>query len=107
MGMHASFMTPVGWDRIDWSAIRDRIDLAKIATALLGPDPGRRGERGRKLWWRCPLGTHEDANPSFAIEPGKPRWKCWGCSEHGDAAALVMQLRGVGFPEAVRVVAEL
>ncbi len=48
-------------DRIDWNAIRDRIDLARVATALLGPAPGRRGERGRRLWWRCPF--HEDQQP--------------------------------------------
>ncbi len=92
-------------DWIDWPAIRDRLDMAQVATALLGPAPGRHGERGRRLWWPCPF--HEDKNPSFVIDPGKPGWKCWGCGEHGDAPALVMQLKGVGFPEAVRILAEL
>src|SRR6516225_9854770 len=92
--------------RIDWSDIRDRIDLAAIATAILGPAPGRRGERGRRLWWHCPLGTHADPNPSLAIDPGKPWWRCFGCGEHGDAAALVMRMKGWSFPEAVRWLAE-
>ena len=35
-------------DRLDWPAIRDRIDLAAVATALLGPAPGRRGEKSRR-----------------------------------------------------------
>jgi hypothetical protein len=87
--------------RIDWKAERGRIDLAAVATNLLGPAPGRRGERGRNRWWRCPLGTHEDRNPSFSVDPGKPWWKCWGCGESGDAAALVMRVRGCSFPEAV------
>ena len=86
---------------VDWKTERERIDLAAMATNLLGPAPGRRGERGRKLWWNCPLGTHEDRNPSFAVDPGKPRWKCWGCGESGDAAALVMRVARVTFPEAV------
>jgi len=91
--------------RVDWSEIRDRVDLAAVATALLGPAVGRRGERSRRrLWWPCPF--HDDQNPSFAIEPGKPWWKCFGCSEHGDAATLVMKLQGVSFPEAVRWLAE-
>ncbi len=76
-----------------------------VATALLGPAPGRRGERStHRLWWRCPF--HEDTNPSFCLTPGNPWWKCWGCGEHGDAAALVMRMRGVTFPEAVRWLAE-
>ena len=97
-------MTVTG-DRIDWNAIRDRIDLARVVTALLGPAPGRRGEGGRRLWWKCPL--HEDRNPSFCVEPGRRWWKCFGCGEEGDAPKLVMKLNGVAFPEAVRIVAEL
>ena len=72
-----------------------------MATSLLGPAPGRRGERGRRLWWCCPLGTHEDRNPSFCVDPGKGWWRCFGCGENGDAAALVMRLQNVTFPEAV------
>ncbi len=88
-------------DRIDWQAERDRIDLAAVATRLLGPAPGRRGGRG--LWWRCPF--HEDRNPSFKVDrdrEGRQRWKCFGCGEHGDAPALAMKLEGMTFPEAVR-----
>ncbi len=91
-------------DRIDWPAIRNRLDMAQVATALLGPAPGRRGEGGRRLWWPCPF--HQDANPSLCIDPGKPIWRCFGCGEHGDAAALVMRLQGVAFPEAIRWLAE-
>ncbi len=88
-----------GTDRIDWRSERDRVDLAEVATRLLGPAPGRRGERGRRLWWSCPF--HEDGNPSFCVDPGKPFWRCFGCGEHGDAATLVMRHEGSSFPEAV------
>jgi hypothetical protein len=102
MGFRASNPWVVGAARsVEWRAVRGQVDLGAVATRLLGPVPGRRGERGRKLWWRCPLGTHEDRNPSFCVTPGKPWWKCWGCGESGDAAALVMRLQGVSFPEAV------
>jgi CHC2 zinc finger len=90
--------------RIDWPSFRDRVDLAGIATALLGPAPGRRAERGRRLWWPCPF--HDDKNPSFAIDPSKPTWRCFGCGERGDAPALVMRLQGLTFPEAVRWLAD-
>jgi hypothetical protein len=36
---------------IDWKAVCGTIDLAFAATNLLCPAPGRRGERGKKLWW--------------------------------------------------------
>lgn len=93
-----------GRGRIDWERERDRIDLAAVVTGFLGPAPGRRGERGRWLWWRCPF--HDDGNPSFKVEPGKPWWRCFGCGEHGDAATLVMKLRGVSFPEALDILTD-
>src|SRR4051795_11360964 len=93
-------LTATGGPRADdWKAIRGGIDLAAVATALLGPAPGRRGAKGRRLWWPCPL--HQDRNPSFCVEPGKPWWRCFGCGESGDAATLVMKVRGATFPEAV------
>jgi hypothetical protein len=91
--------TARGGPRIDWKSERDLIDLVTVATDLLGTPPGRRGGRGRRLWWLCPF--HEDRNPSLAIDPDKPWWRCYGCEEKGDAATLVMKLRGVTFPEAV------
>jgi DNA primase len=90
-------------ERIDWPTLRGSIDLADVATRLLGNAPGRRGDRSRRLWWKCPF--HEDRNPSFCVEPGKPSWKCWGCGEHGDAARLVMKSQGMTFPEALRFLA--
>lgn len=90
-------------DRIAWRDLRDTIDLASVASDLLGPAPGRRGANGRRMWWLCPL--HEDKNPSFCVTPGSPRWRCYGCGEAGDAAALVMKLRGISFPEALAYLA--
>src|SRR3954447_26775749 len=103
--MKLAYGTAPAPGRPDWSSARDTIDLAAVAPRLMGPAPGRRGERGRKLWWNCPF--HEDANPSFCVDPGKPWWRCWGCGEHGDAPGLVMKLNHVGFPEAVRLVSEV
>jgi DNA primase len=74
-------------------------------TALLGPAIGRRGEGGRRLWWKCPF--HEDRNPSLTVKPGGRWWKCYGCGQEGDAIALVIRLEKVDFPRAVRIVLEL
>ena len=88
-------------DRLAWKDIKDRIDVAAVATALLGPAVKRSGAR---LLWRCPF--HDDHDPSFQVDPERRLWKCWPCDRGGDAAALVMQLKGVPFPEAVRHLAE-
>jgi hypothetical protein len=71
MGMRAPvtdrFTATARGERIDWRAVRDTINLAEVATRLLGPAPGRLGERsGRRLWWPCPF--HEDRNPSFCVK---------------------------------------
>ena len=87
----------------DYPAIRELIDLADVARGLLGAPPGRRGTRGgKRLWWPCPF--HQDANPSFCVEPGRAWWKCFGCGEYGDALELVMRLRGMTFGEALTYV---
>jgi len=91
--------------RPDWSALRETIDLAAVATRELGPAPGRRGEGGGRLWWNCPF--HEDQNPSFAVWPREQAWHCFGCGEHGDAVDLVRRLHPeLTFPETVAYLAD-
>src|SRR5262245_21379172 len=106
MGMKAPVTSPrtmtAGGDRINWEAIKYRVDMAAIATGLWGPAPKR---SGRRLLWRCPF--HDDHDPSLEVDPAERRWKCWPCNLGGDAPALVMKLQGVGFPAAVRIVAEM
>src|SRR4051812_10846531 len=88
--------------RFDLRSVKDRIDLAGVAIRLLGQPPGRRNGGGARLWWHCPIPPHEDHNPSFCVDPGRGSWKCWGCGEHGDAIDLVMRLRRLTFPEAIK-----
>ena len=90
---------PVRAGGVDWSGLRDRVDVAEVARRLLGEPPGRRGHNGARLWWRCPF--HEDRNPSMAVEPGSSRWFCFGCRAGGDAVGLVMKSRRCSFREAV------
>ena len=81
-------------DRLDWPAVKDRIDLAAVATMLLGP-PAKR--ESRRLLWLCPF--HDDHHPSFQVDPDRRKWRCWSCGIGGDAAELEMKLQGVAFPE--------
>jgi hypothetical protein len=84
---------------VPWRLERETIDLAEAAVRLIGP-PARRGET--RWSWHCPFPDHDDGTPSFYVNL-RPvnRWVCYGCHRKGDAAALVMDLRGCTFPEAV------
>ena len=80
------------------AAIRDRIDLAAVATVFLAPAPGRRGEKGRPL---VEVSVPRRQEPIVPCQPDQADLDVLGCCEEGDAAALVMKLRGLTFPEAV------
>jgi DNA primase len=77
---------------------KDAVDLAALATDLMGLPTGRQGDTG-KLWWLCPF--HDDSNPSFNVDPEANRWRCYGCGAHGDAADLVEAVQGCDFKAAV------
>jgi hypothetical protein len=83
--------------RIDWSSVKACIDLVAVVSAHLGPAQKRGSGR---LWWVCPF--HPDRNPSFCVTAGRSEWHCFGCGARGDAAALVMRLKRLTFPEAAR-----
>lgn len=91
--------------RYGWSetleANRDSIDLVRVAIDLLGPPPGRRGDKDRgRVWWLCPF--HEEENPSFTLDAESGRWYCFGCQEKGDIVSLLMRIKHLTFPEAVK-----
>jgi DNA primase len=52
----------------------------------------------------CPF--HQEKTPSFSVNPAKGIFYCFGCAKGGSVFNFVMELEGVPFPEAVRVVAE-
>ena len=94
-------MTVTG-TRIEWHEVRDRVDLATIATNLLGPHHQRKGKR---LLWPCPF--HDDHHPSFQVDLNRKTWRCWTCGIGGDAAELVKRFNKVDFPAAVKFLADL
>jgi CHC2 zinc finger len=91
--------TPRLMARRDWNEIRERIDLIKVAAALLGPPMERRGLRTGSLGWRCPF--DEGATPSFRVNLGEATWSCFHCGSAGDAVALVMRMKGMVFLDAI------
>jgi len=52
----------------------------------------------------CPF--HQEKTPSFSVNPAKGVFKCFGCGKGGNVFSFVMEMEGVGFPEAIRIVAD-
>ncbi len=57
--------------------------------------------RGRVRQGLCPF--HSESEGSFTVYADEGRWWCFGCGEGGDVVDFVRRTRGVGFPEAVRI----
>ena len=51
----------------------------------------------------CPF--HTDTKPSLQIHTSQNKFKCFSCNKRGDAIDVVMKVKGVEFPEAVRMIA--
>jgi hypothetical protein len=86
---------------VDKDALRRTAPLASVCQAL-----------GVKLdehgYASCPF--HADNRPSFNIyvaDDGVQRWGCFPCGKGGDAFDLVQRIRGLGFGDALRFVAEI
>jgi DNA primase len=52
----------------------------------------------------CPF--HEERSPSFSVEPTEKLYHCFGCGVGGDVIKFVEEKDGLGFAEAVEVLAD-
>jgi DNA primase len=52
----------------------------------------------------CPF--HKEKTPSFSVSPSKEIFYCFGCHKGGTVFNFVMEIEHVGFPEAIKIVAD-
>ena len=52
----------------------------------------------------CPF--HKEKTPSFSVSPTKEIFYCFGCHKGGDVFNFVKEIEGVGFGDAIKIVAD-
>jgi DNA primase len=85
----------------DKDLVKSRVSLRDVVAEVVGELRSRGGD---DLWACCPF--HREDTPSFHIRPALGVYKCFGCHESGDVISFVMKMRGIGFREALTVLAE-
>ena len=58
----------------------------------------------KKVMIYCPF--HEDRSPSMSIDTEKNLFYCHGCNAKGSVIDLVMQMEGLNFPEACKIMGD-
>ncbi len=79
--------------------IRSRVDMVELVGQSVNLK--RAGENWKGL---CPF--HTEKTPSFTVNPKRGIFHCFGCGVGGDAFGFLMRQDRLGFPEAVRTLAQ-
>jgi DNA primase len=79
--------------------VKQAADVIEVISAHT--DLRRQGARYVGL---CPF--HEERTPSFSVEPQEKLYHCFGCGVGGDVIKFVEEKEGLGFTEAVEMLAD-
>jgi DNA primase len=82
--------------------LKSSVDIVKTIQGY-GVKLKRMGSTGRYLGL-CPF--HSEKTPSFNVNAGMQRYKCFGCGVGGDVLNFVMELERISFFEALKLLAE-
>ena len=89
-------------NKVDTDAIKANNPIAEVVTRY----GVQLRKQGRVLVGFCPF--HKETNPSFTVWPETGTWHCFGagCGRGGDVISFVMEIEGVDFREACRILGE-
>ncbi len=79
--------------------VKQAVDIVEVISAHT--DLRRQGARWVGL---CPF--HEERTPSFSVDAQEKLYHCFGCGVGGDAIKFVEEKEGLGFAEAVELLAD-
>ena len=79
--------------------VREESDIVDVISNYVSLKRGGSHYKGL-----CPF--HSEKTPSFMVNPSKQIFHCFGCGEGGNVFHFLMKHENMGFPDAVRALAE-
>jgi len=90
---------------LEFRQLVERIKLRSPIENVVGERVGELKKKGALFWARCPF--HEERTPSFAVDPRKGTWRCYGaCGDGGDVISFIERFDGLSFLDALRLLAQ-
>jgi len=78
--------------------IKSRLDIVDVLREYISLQAA-----GANFKAKCPF--HRENTPSFMVSSEKQIWHCFGCGKGGDVISFVMEMEGLSFVEAMRMLA--